>query len=194
MTSTLDILTLEEARTAIGASLSQSYDDALELMVTAVSSRVDDLCGPVVNRTVTERHEAYGCYALIPRSLPVSSFTSVTEYVGGTGTVLTAETDTAAGTYLWEQNLVRRRQSFRPAWFKGRVKLVYVSGRAADTDAVPERFKQAAKIIVAHMWRQEMGSGNQTFGADGEIRVASFSIPNRAMELLADDVRVPGIA
>lgn len=193
MTSTLDLLTLDEARAAIGTT-NNTYDDALEVMVTAISERIDELCGPVVNRTITERHDACGWF-LIPRSLPVSSFTSVTEYRSGTGTVLTAETDTAAGTYLWEQNLLRRRSSFADYPFAPRVKLVYVSGRAADTDAVAEKFKQAAKIILAHIWRQEMGSGNQTFGADGEVSFrASYSIPNRAMELLADEIRTPGIA
>ena len=195
MTATTDVLTLEEARAAIGVPLNQSYDDALEVMVTAVSDRLDELCGPVVNRTVTERHDAAGCYTVIPYELPVYSFTSVTEYRNGTGTDLTVEDDTTAGEYLWERNLLKRRSSFGPYPFQGRVKLVYVAGRAADTESVPERFKQAAGIIVAHIWRQENGSGNQTFGSDGEAPYrASFSIPNRAMELLADQIRTPGIA
>lgn len=193
--SATDILSLEEARAAINTPLNSTYDDALEVLVTAVSTRLDELCGPVVNRTVTERHDATGCWSLIPYTLPVYSFTSVTEYRSGTGTDLTAEDDTTAGEYLWERNILRRRNSFLPYTFQGRVKLVYVAGRAADTESVPSRFKQAAQIIVAHIWRQENGSGNQTFGSDGEAPYrASFSIPNRAMELLAGEMRVPGIA
>ena len=58
-----------------------------------------------------------------------------------------------------------------------------------------ERFKQAAAITLAHIWRSEQGSGNQTFGA-AEVPAfgPTFSIPNRALELISADRLTPGIA
>lgn len=192
MTATLDILTIDEARAAIGVGLAQTYDDLLESWVTAVSLAMDTRYGPTVNRTVTERHDAYGYCTIIPFELPVYSFTSVTEYQSGTGTVLTAETDTAAGTYLWERNLLRRRESFRDSYFRGRVKLVYVAGEAADTESVPAGVKTAARVILEHNWTASQGSGNQTFG-DVPVGAKGFAFPNRADELMGRRV-IPGIA
>lgn len=197
--STLDLLTLEEARAAIMVPLNQSYDDDLAVMNTAVSTRIDELCGPVVNRSVTEYHDG-GWYTVPVYTYPVSSFTSVTEYLNGSPTVLTAESAGTAGTYLYDDvaRVVYRRQGFVDfpfRWGRRNIKLVYVAGRAATTETVPEKFKEAAKITLAHIWRQENGSGTQTFGNDGgdSIYRASFAIPNRAIEVLGYDIRMPGI-
>jgi len=193
--ATTDLLSLEEARAAIGAP-NQDYDTQLETMLSAVSQRFVTLVGDVVNTTYTEDYDPVGCTFTL-RHGPLSSFTSVTEYVKGTASALTAETITTAGTYLWKQpeGLLIRRQSFMDYPWQGRVRVVYVAGRAASTAAVPERFKQACAITLAHLWRSEMGSGTQTFGA-AEIGSfgPTFSIPNRALELIAADRLVPGIA
>ena len=190
-----DILTLEEARASINAP-DQAYDEQLAVMNTAVSQRLITIVGDIVNTTYTEDYDPVGCTFTL-RHTPVSSFTSVTEYVNGTGTALTAETITTAGGYLWKQpeGLLIRRQSFFDYPWQGRVRVVYVAGRAASTAAVPERFRQAAAIILAHIWRSEQGSGNQTFGA-AEVPAfgPTFAIPNRALELISADRLTPGIA
>jgi hypothetical protein len=200
VTATLDILTLDEAREAINVK-DNTYDTRLTSMNTAVSLRFDVLCGPIVDRSVTERHDG-GNFTILPRSKPIESITSLTEYVQTNAHVLTAET---AGTvppeaYLWESdlNVIYRRASgydwvFWPS--RRNIVLVMVCGRAATTALVPPRFKEAAAITLAHVWRAEMGSGNQTFGVEtGTTFGPSFSIPNRARELVADEIAIPGIA
>lgn len=196
--ATTDVLTIDEARAAIGAA-SDATDTYLETLIEAVSERLDDICGPIVTRSVTEYHNG-GCTTVAPYEAPVSSFTSITEADGTTTTALTAESFGTAGTYLFDPvtQTVRRRSAFYDATFPSglqNVRLVYSAGRYASTAAVASRFKEAAKIIVAHIWRNERGSGNQTYGADGELSFrSSYSIPNRALELIAGDIRYRGIA
>lgn len=197
--ATLDVLTAAEARDATKIVGAES-DERLFRLNTAVSVRLDALCGPIVARSITESHDG-GRRSVIPWNAPVSSWTSVTEYQGTTAQVLTAET---AGTepangYLWDPVralLYRRSGGYDYRFWAGRqnIVLVYSAGRAATTVLVPERFKEAAAIIVGHVWRTENGSGNQTFGSDQPSGFSSFAVPNRAMELIAQDRRIPGIA
>lgn len=196
--ATLDVLSETEARRAVKVADS-SYDDRLSSLVTAVSTRFDELCGPIVQRTVTaERHDG-GCTTIFPRMAPVAAWTTVTEYQGTTATTLTAESpgSAPANGYLWQSTtgeLVRRSSGYPALFASTFVVLTYTAGRFATTGAVESRFKEAVSITLAHIWRTESGSGNQTFGADSEFRFSSFSVPNRAMELVAHDRRVPGFA
>ena len=75
MTDTLDVLTLDEARSAIGAN-NQDYDPELAVMNTAVAQIIDDISGPVVARTVTERYDG-GRSELLLRSRPLYAVTSL---------------------------------------------------------------------------------------------------------------------
>lgn len=197
--ATTDLLTIDEARNAIMAT-DQRNDQQLAVLVSAVSQRIDKICGPVVNRSVTEYHDGGTC-EILPRSRPVYSITSLIEYRFATATTLTAETVGTAPTdaYLLRPDgtIMRRNGGWEWKFWPGHgnIVLTYTAGRTATTAAVPENFKQAAQIIVAHIWRNENGSGNQTFGADGETNFrASYSIPNRAMELLGGETRGWGIA
>ena len=197
--ATTDILSIDEARQAIMAP-DQRNDEWLALMVSAVSQRIDKITGPVVNRSVTEYHDG-GTTEILPRSRPIYSIASLVEYRWTTPITLSVETLGTAPSdayILRPDGAVMRRQGgwtwqFWPG--RGNIVLTYTAGRAATTAAVPETFKQAAMITVAHIWRNENGSGNTTFGADGPATfIASYSIPNRAMELLAGETRSWGIA
>lgn len=199
--ATLDVLTLDEAREAIQAK-DGTYDTRLQSLLTALSARFDAICGPIVNRTVTERHDGGKC-TLLPRQQPIASITSLTEYAQTTSHVLTAEAigTIVADTYLWNSDegvIYRRQAGYDWQFWPGRrnVSLVMVCGRAADTDSVPARFKEAAAITLAHIWAAERGSGTQTFGAaEGTSPFGpSFAIPKRALELIYDEQATPGIA
>lgn len=213
-----DIITLAEAKQAIGSKSSDTTNDTLmQLIVSAISDELDKLCGPVVQRTITgEVHDGgpgpaftnVGNNAtawdrvdnqIFLNSQPVQSVTSVTEYTGTTAATLTAETNTAqtATDYLFDpvNGTVRRRANGGDLrWVAGRANIVvtYVAGRFADTASVAPRFKAAAGITFAHVWRSQHGAGNQTFGA-GELNTygpVGFLIPNQAKELLAGDLNV----
>lgn len=192
-----DILSIPEARVAVGAA-DERHDDELAVMNAAVSIRLDALCGPIVNRTVTEYHDG-GYGAVLLNQAPVASITSVTEYDAGTPTVLTAETATSAGTYLLDGEQIIRRETFHDTCFtpgRRNVKVVYVAGRAADTAAVSTLFKQAAAVTLQHLWSGFKGFGNQTFGAAGDFvgGMKPWDVPKAALMLLSAELRVPGMA
>ncbi len=191
-----DLVTISETKAALRLG-STASDLLLTAWITAVSVRVDELCGPVVNRTVTDELHDGGLTFIAPRLVPFSSVTSLSEYdSAGTATVLSAEdydTKPASG-YLVDGELIRRRASGGDAWFaSGRrnVRLTYVAGRVANTASVTEQFKRACLIILAHMWREEHGQASTTFNTDdGLVSVgAGWAIPRRARDLLGNQLR-----
>lgn len=196
-----DILALDEAQAAIGATGDQTYDGQLERAVTAISDLIETRVGPVVIRSVTDAHD--GGYCSITPYQRVSEITSVVEWQGSTEVELTPETPGGQEPYAYlydevRRMLIRRESGFDARWYPGRLNIVltYDAGRYATTDAVAPRFKEAAAIALAHNWRFDHGQGNQTFGAfDGEPGFGrGFALPNRALEILSNDRRVPGVA
>ncbi len=191
-----DLVTLTETKASLRLP-SNASDGLLAAWVSAVSVRVDELCGPVVNRTITDEFHDGGWPSIYPRFVPVSSVTSLSEYdSAGTVTALSAEDyDTKpASAFLVDGEVVRRRASGADALFvSGRrnVRLTYVAGRVASTAAVTEQFKRAALVIVAHMWREEHGQASTSFaGDDGLVTVgAGWAIPRRARDLLGNEMR-----
>lgn len=192
-----DLVTLTETKQALKLVSSGDQDTLLSAWIEAVSTRMDDLCGPVVHRTITgETHDGY-CRTIYPRQYPISSVTAISEYTtAGTERVLSAEDhDTKpAEAYLVDGEMVRRRRSGTDAMFEsGRrnVRVTYVAGRYATTAAVSQQFKRAALIILAHMWREEHGAASTTYLADTETVIvgAGWAIPRRARDLLGSELR-----
>ena len=197
---TLDLITPDEAKRLVAISSANTDQDAeLEVFITAVSRRIDELAGPVVVRTLTNEAHNGGCTSIRLNYAPVSSFTTVTEYLNTSATVLTAETNATktSTNYLWDSTVQRlyRRSAGQDAYFpagRKNVTITYIAGRAATTAAVDEKFKRAAGVILAHLWRADRGSGSETFGEYSYP--VGFAIPNRALEILGDDLRAPLVA
>lgn len=174
----IDVLTLAEAKQAVGLEQSNtSHDDYLRSLITAVSGQLDQLCGPVRNRTVTdETHDGGGTFIRLRRR-PVYSITTVAEYTGTSSTTLTAETNASktAANYLHDGTpatihsgtIIRRTSNSDGTFADGRRNIVvtYVAGRAANTEVVPAKFKQAASMMLRNIWTAEQASGTETFGA-----------------------------
>lgn len=163
-----DVLTETEARAAVNADEGSAE---LAVLVSAVSGQLDELCGPIVQRTVTgEAHDGGALVRL--KHAPVASVTSVVEYDGTVATTVTAETNTAKATanYVFDSRTgqVRRRSNGWDYAFpagRGNVVVTYVAGRAATTAAVDAKFKQAASMMLRNLWVAERASGSETFGA-----------------------------
>lgn len=203
----LDLITLGEAKATLNISSAElEHDEEIARFVSAVSERIDDLCGPVVARSVTELHDGGG-YALRPRSTPVSAVTTLTEYAHTTPTVLTAETNASkpADGYLlvdeWVHNVrIIRRSAGSDSYFatgRRNVELVFSSGRAATTADVPDHFKMAAALTLQHMWRPAAGAWTQSMQFDDgrpSSPVAAWMVPKAVKELLADELRPAGVA
>jgi hypothetical protein len=215
--ATLDVVSYERARQALSIGpADSSRRDLFEAAITAVSQRMDEVCGPIVQRTITEIVEVDRPMTTIRLSTgPVSSITSVTAYVTGTGAALTAETLVAAGGYLPEfedrirpdgtsqllSGVIRRRLAYGDSWWDwpSRVQVVYVAGRYANTAAAADsRFEQAALIALRSLWRTYQSQ--VAAAADGDYAAPfqafpSVAIPAAALELVAADrVHVVGMA
>lgn len=202
MAETLDLLTLDEGKRALNIPLADtSFDTEVASYITAVSQRIDDLCGPVVKRTVTGEVQDGGSDVVFPTYSPVLSVTTVTEYLSGTGTALTAETLTTAGDYLVEDlgthnSRIMRRSRFGGRPFgAGKIAITYVAGRVNDTASVSPKFKQGAAKMLSHMWKGDQGAGSATFGApETPLLGLGFAIPNAVVELLAQEIAPPVMA
>lgn len=202
--ATLDVVTLAESKLALNIAASDTaHDTELASYITAVSLALDDLCGPIVQRTVTGELHDGGGHSVMPRRTPVVSVSSVTEYQNTTAQVLSAESNSAKSTndYLLENDgvhrvVVRRRGSNSDSLFtagRRNVSLTYVAGRFADTSSVSAKFKQGAAIMLAQLWRSEQGAGTQTFGAT-ELGVPTFAVPNAVRQLLSVELLPQAVA
>ena len=200
MANAVDYITLTEAKAALNIATS-THDTEIEAWTTAVSQQLDKYVGPVVQRTVTSESHDGGGATLFLKNRPVASVTAAVEYSATTPTTLSAE---SAGTqpgsaYLLEGNGVLRRRSGGgdarfPAGRKN-VIVTYVAGRASSTSTVDEKFKTAARMCLAHLWRREQGFGSETFGSPGTFPgLPGFGLPNVVVDLLADEAQAPEVA
>lgn len=202
-----DILTLAEARRGVNLGSSTTHDAELGMFVTGITGRIDALCGPVVNRTITgERHDG-GKLRIFLEESPAFSVTSVSEWLHTTETVLTAETDGTKPSqgYLLDHvgnlSFIWRRAGGSDTNFaEGRrnVVVTYVAGRFADTASVDDRFKLAAASILRRLWKREQSSWAQSpdfFGDPDDTRSLGFfrAVDPMVRELLADELKPPPI-
>lgn len=200
---TLDLLTLDEGRTALNDKTGQADATRLAQLITAISRRIDDICGPVVMRDITEEATVNGSQAIL-RVYPVDSITSLTEYAGTTAQALSAENFPASTTAYdyallngGASGLVERRSGGLPVAFggtvgTGRVLATYIAGRYPTTAAVDPKFKEAAAAILRRVWARE--AGRWTIGADpyGDTEVSGFyrAIDPMIEEFLGSEVQV----
>lgn len=202
----LDLLTLSEAKAALNIQSSDGTQDAeLASYITAVSRRLDDLCGAIVKRTVTDEEYVGGTGRIFLRQAPVSrsaatTITSVTEYSSGTAQALTAEalgTSTAYDfTFDPISGVITRRSTWSDSTFGSqRVVVTYSAGRYASTAAVDAKFKIAAARFLQHVWQSSQGvGGSATFGPQEAAGLPGFAVPNFVVEMLADELQPPAMA
>ena len=198
--TTLNIITLDEAKRALNIALSDtSVDVELSQVVTAASRFVDSVYGPVVQREVTESFVSPSGAIWLDRPLSV---TTVTEYSSGTPTVLTAEDFDTAGTYRLDATtgaLARRSSWATVAWNAHEVVAVYQAGRHATTAAVDAKFKEAAVVALIHFWQHRgANSGAASFGGDGApyggVPFSSKQLREKLIALCPDEWTGPAVA
>lgn len=210
MADPLDILGSDES-TFAALGVDTGHEDRIPQLVTAVSRRIDALCGPVVQREVTEYHDGGQC-AIWPRLTPVASVTSLKEF---DGTVVTTLTPGAFGIpstgdgYLLESSptyahaaRVLRRSGGGGAYFTPgprSVELVYVAGRYESTDDVDPLFKSAAAMILRRAWDREASAwarGQDPFEEQVFTGNSRFfnAVDHVVREQLAHELLPPGVA
>jgi hypothetical protein len=171
-----DLLSESEARAAASSGTYAPDDElTLSIMVGAITERVEDLCGPVVQRLVSnETHTNVRSSQIVLRQGPITAVTLVEEGL----TVIPAEvwgvssscyriepgrTLSAAGSGI----LTRRQASQNVSWAPN-VRVTYIAGRCATTALVPTDIKEAAIIAIKNVWSSQSA---------GTIEVGEFTMP-----------------
>lgn len=185
------IISIEDARAALNLATSdRTPDEEIRLYVQAATEIVEDLVGPVLTASVTEKHTGGG-YAL-GLFRKATAITSVTE----DGTALTS------GDYSLDPNsglLWRGTYPGAGTWSADTtagITVVYTVGAAV----VPPSVILAGRELVRHLyavgqqpWRQPYGGGIE----DAMLTTPSgYAVPNRVVQLLKPHMsgRVPGFA
>lgn len=205
----LDLLTVDEAKQTLSFVDSVvTHDEEVERFITAVSLRIDDLCGPVVYRTITDEVHDGGSESIRLYETPVASVVTLTEYLSGTGTVLTAETNLVSQSngYLLDKVsthfavVYRRSGGYDSTFQRGRrnVAVTYQAGRFPDTASVSAKFKLAAALTLQHMWRPSAGAWAQspTFEDVNDVQrspVVGYAVPRAVTELLGSELYPQGV-
>jgi hypothetical protein len=187
----VDLLTLADAKLAIGNNAGTANDVLLASAITGVSQFLDELCGPIVQREIdAEKHDGGRCDVIVDY-YPIASVSTATEYRRTTAVTLTEETPgvlPADGFIVepLEGRLIRRRSGRDYHFADGRKNVVvtYVAGRYVDTGHVAERFKRAAGITLANYWRREHGGGQGAIGIVG----ITFGLPDAAKKWIEKDI------
>lgn len=176
------ILGLAEAKKQLNIDLADTDDDEeIQGFIRAITAPCERIVGSLVRRTVTEKH--MGGYALALNRPPILSLTSVVAIKTDGVDQQVADLDVDGPT-----GIVQRLDGCRMC---GPVRVTYIAGRTE----IPPHVRQAALIIVQHMWDTQRGQmgGVRVGGADEVYDPRfGFSIPRRAQELLGD--QPPGIA
>jgi len=175
-----EIVTLADVKAFLDKT-SSANDLELTGFIAAAEPIVEFYVGPVIDATITERHQSH----IALRRVPAKTLTSVTA-VYSTGTSWAAgdlDLDTESG-------IVTRLDG--GALYGGPWDVVYEVGRTT----VAENIKAATKIIVKHLWETQRGSMPQMGMNGGDVPAlpVSYAVPRRALELLRPDTAPSGIA
>jgi hypothetical protein len=176
------------------------------MFVTGVSKRVDELCGPVVRRQVTDERHDGGKARVFTDLEHAVSVQSVSEWSGGVETVLEEETLStlpAAGFLLDSKgaySFIWRRQAGSDCRFvvgRRNVVVAYRAGRYESTTVVGEVFKTAAGSVLRRLWKREQDSWAHspalpTDNEDPQTTMRFFkAVDPMIKELLADELLPP---
>lgn len=190
---------LNKTSTTDDAELEDYIGRASAILLNHPEYRVADAAGV----TSYTQDWTLGGNVIVLDHLPVVAVTSVTEYVGGTGTVLASEPITTAAFTGYgyrldsESGILTRLSGGYPTGWLGAVRVVYTAGLSS----VPDDVRDAALNLVRHLWETQRGGGagrpvvplDPDF-ASAPAGVSSYLLPHRVMEALAAYRRGPVIA
>lgn len=198
MADPLDVLTINDATEALRGLQGAQDLSKLAARITSLSRRLDEACGPIVARAVTEVHtDEAGVLTLGGRPFtsgsPPPPPPVVAEALRGETPVVTSTT-----AYLLEAFGVTGRVTKWNGWWAPRVTVTYTAGRFASTDTVDDRFKSAAQLYLQDMWRRSEGVGTGGYGpaAPGGPPVgwSPVKLPNSVVQVLYGELLPPSFA
>lgn len=198
------IVSLGEIKEALNIPADdRSHDVRLIQMASSITPVIEMICGPILERSVTEYYKG-GHSEIILRSRPAVSITSVSEWRGPVEWVLdqvTNPTDGSQWSFLFEApNKITRRgpggSTFPfPASPQG-VKVTYIAGRSV----VPENVREGTlQLLRIHYARTQGRPLLRSWPGDGlndeqepSQEILGFLVPGKVRELLAPTQRTVG--
>jgi hypothetical protein len=172
------VATLAEFKTHLNRA-DATDDTELTFFLTAASQWTEyAIGGPLDVQTFTEIHWVEGG-EIVPRKRPLATVTSITPDQG-----------TALGSSSYFANTGTGMIEFRYGAACGWYTVVYTAGLST----ISERIKLGGLEVARHLWLVQNGSGGRGFPGDELIPTPmGFSVPRRAMELIAAGDQIPGI-
>ena len=184
------IIGLDDARAGLNMPANVSPDalEDLRLYIAAATPIIEDICGTVVTKTVTQTVDG-NKWGVVLWEKP-TSIISVTEG-GNPGTAVPDYVvDYSAGIIYAGRVFAPRR--FQPG-FAG-VTITYTAG----SNIVPDNIRLATRELVRHWWQigkqgARPANGNLPLTADAWTP-SGFAVPRRVIELCTPTDRVGGFA
>lgn len=196
MADLLDVISRDLAYEALPGLKGSANANRIDGLVTAVSRRLDQACGPIVARLVTETFRGESGGTLFLEGKPFAATPPVAPIVSESWSNEAAVTVLAAD-YLIEDDGSAGRLTRWAGYWRSRVTVTYTAGRYATTAAVQEPFVTAAGMLLQHLWRPANGGGSETYGlAPGFLAtgIPSFGFPNSVRDLLAGELLPMAVA
>lgn len=177
------LLSLADAKAQLNITSTRN-DEEIRGWLETVTAAVEHFTGITVQRSFTEVHR-------IPRR-GAPSFallrTPALEITAATGAdVDSMDLDPSAGVVHHTDG----------GLFCGRVEVTYLAGR----DEVPAPIRDAAKVILQHLWRTQRNTsrgpvpgGGDDFSVTEPVPGLGYAIPNRALQLMEPYRLPPGVA
>lgn len=179
------LIDLDQAKAQLNYDPANTTDDAeIQRYVDAVIRVVEDHKGEIADpRTITDELHLANAGSFLLRNVPVQSLITVQTVDGGT---------TWDVTDLHVNESSGRVTVLSGAPVSGLVEVTYEAGYSTP----PPHYRQAALIILSHLWETQRGVGIINAGVIGAEEAYdprySFSIPRKALELLGSPL--PGVA
>lgn len=185
------IVSLADAKKHLNLTSSRS-DEEVRAWLESITEGVENLAGVCVRRTFSERHDTPGCGfpQLVLHRTPVLALVSVR------GILSLGRTYDVAGLDVdGETGIVQRLDGHR---LYGPLRVTYTAGR----QVIPASIRDAAKIILKHLWRTQYGAsralgdvgGTDDYSVTEAVPGFGYAIPNRALQLLEPYRLPPAVA
>lgn len=165
------LISLEDAKKQINHTTTDD-DEEIEDFIAAASQIVEHFAGPVAKQTVVERHYIIGAElvldeanAAVPTSIaPVTTWSPAVDVAD-----------------LYVSNGVVRRKDHGVIG-DGTYDVTYVKGQSSVLPTIG----LATRIIFQHLWKTQRGTTTRAgMGGQDTSQLLGYSVPNRALELLA---------
>lgn len=151
----LDIIDLTEAQVALRVT-NPELEPEVQALVSGLSEKIDDWCGPVVAREVDVTLSGPYSGPLLLTTTPVLEVVTVTETTGTSPVELTADDWQldAQGHYV---RLFRRSGGIDSSWVVGsrNIAVTVNAGRFADTESVSAGWKSSFVKVLRAKWQAE---------------------------------------